>query len=147
MTSMLTLEATHLALREIGPWLASIVHDDADLGGIELAVHELATNSVDHASSSDGHLTLTAELHDRELRVELTDAGAPFHQDQVVRPDADEPQVRGYGLMIIEQLADDLTYERVGESNVWTALFRLDAGSPNSSDAQKASKTAVEGNA
>lgn len=128
-TSTLRIEATFLGLRDIGPWLTELYAtsetppDDAKVGAIELAVHELAANAVDHACPADGAIALDASMDERELIVRMTDIGSPFTGADL--PDLDEPQVRGYGLMIIEQVADDLVYERTADQNRWTARFAL----------------------
>lgn len=129
MITELRLEATYLALRDIGPWLESLLagQNIDQLGAIELGVHELATNSVDHAQPSDGVLTLSGSVEGGHLRIVMRDRGIEFDAAKVTAPHPDRPQVRGYGLMILEQLADELVYERQGEFNVWNATFPLEA--------------------
>lgn len=124
----LELAAEHLALRAIGPWLADTLERGGRagpeaMGAIELAVHELATNSVDHAESPDGRLRLEASFRDGALVVCVIDRGKSVDVAAIERPD--EPQVRGYGMMIVEQVATDLRYDRSGEVNRWTATFTL----------------------
>ena len=129
MITELRLEANYLALRDIGPWLQSLLagHNTDQLGAIELGVHELATNSVDHAEPTDGVLTLSGTVDDGYLRIVMKDRGIEFDADKVTAPHPDRPQVRGYGLMILEQLAHELIYERQGDLNVWNAAFPLEA--------------------
>ncbi len=132
MTSSTTLrmDATFLGLRDIGPWLDEFYAlqpsplDESKTGAIELAVHELAANAVDHACPADGIVTLEAMVTGSELVVRMTDIGAAF--TGAVEPDPDEPQVRGYGLMIIEQVAEELDYERAPDRNIWTARFAIE---------------------
>lgn len=124
----LELGADYLELRRIGPWLAEVLdrngHAEHDARGtIELAVHELATNSVDHAQSPDGLLRLHASCPGERLIVRLSDRGVPVDLGAIDVPD--EPQVRGYGMMIVEQVASDLRYERADGVNLWTATFAL----------------------
>ncbi len=128
-SSVLLLESNHLALRTIGPWLSERLAPLPDevaapvRGQIELAVHELANNSIDHAKSSG--LELSADIDGDELVVVMTDSGLPFEADQVSPPT--EPQVRGYGLMIIEQIATAIDYRRQDDQNRWTLRFSLDS--------------------
>ena len=124
-TSQLSLEANYLALRAIGPWLHSLIGDRPECGGIELAVHELATNSVDHAQASDGMVLLEGWMDGESLVVEMRDRGIDFDQSSVASPDPDVPQVRGYGLMILEQLAEDVRYQHVNDVNHWVVRFAL----------------------
>jgi len=128
VSAELRLEANYLALRAIGPWLESLLlgHCVDQLGTIELGVHELATNSVDHAQSRDGILTLRGTVEAGCLRIVMHDRGIEFDAARVATPHPDRPQVRGYGLMILEQLVEELVYERQGEFNVWNACFALD---------------------
>ncbi len=124
----LTLDADFLSLRQIGPWLHTVLpSEDGEPnpahGSIELAIHELATNSIDHANPDDGKLHLTAHINDSELQIELRDRGDFCEVEAIPVPDPENPQVRGYGMMIIEQLASSLTYERIDDLNVWTATF------------------------
>ncbi len=127
MKSELRLEANYLALREIGPWLADLLvgHDSSLLGSIELGVHELATNSVDHAESPDGAFVLLGHVENKVLTIELVDRGVPFEAAEVTVPDPDVPQVGGYGLMILEQLATELRYVRIDDRNEWRTTFAL----------------------
>lgn len=126
--STLTLDADFLSLRKIGPWLHTVLPGtdegpNAAHGSIELAIHELAANSIDHANPEDGKLHLSAHIDGGELAVELRDRGSECQVENIPVPDPENPQVRGYGMMIIEQLASSLKYERVDDSNVWTARF------------------------
>ena len=128
----LQLPSTHLALRSIGPWIDELLAPleqgtaSAVRGKIELAVHELANNSVDHAKSKS--LELRGHVERDELVVSMVDFGLPFDGTQVSVPT--EPQERGYGLMIIEQVTTAIDYSRNGDRNHWTLRFSLD--SPNS---------------
>ncbi len=131
----LRLDATYLALREIGPWLRCLFDANGwgpdGIGPIELAIHELATNSVDHANPADGVLNLSAETNDDSLVVLLTDRGREFDESSVTAPDANQPQVRGYGLMIIEQVATSVSYSREDDTNCWTAQFPIPIQHPS----------------
>lgn len=88
----LVLATDHAALRRIRPWLQQCLPDidPSVLGGIELAVHELAANSVDHSDTSE-RVTLTADRRPSQLMVELRDGGKAFDPAGVARPDPDVP--------------------------------------------------------
>lgn len=133
MTEALTLEltATYLGLRDIGPWLARVFDelgwtDSPSLAPIELAVHELATNIVDHAAPADQRILLEASEEGGALTVKLVDSGKAFEHDDYVAPDPTEPQERGYGLMIAETLASQLGYQRIEHQNLWQATFPIE---------------------
>ena len=127
MITELRLEANYLALRDLGAWLQSLVADceTNELGAIELGVHELATNCVDHAQPSDGVITFSGTVDGSLLRITMCDRGIEFDAGKVTASHPDQPQVRGYGLMILEQLAHELVYERQGDENIWRAAFPL----------------------
>lgn len=127
----LSLVANLVALRDIGPWLTDFLGQhplDSDValdvhGRSELAVHEIAVNQVEHAQASE--LTLCVWLENERLVFSLTDNGAAFAQDEVTPPDPDVPQVRGYGLHIVEMLAEDFSYERIDQQNRWWIALPL----------------------
>lgn len=141
--STLHLSADHESARAIGPWLQERLDalgssQRERIGELELAIHEVAINIIDHAlggstgSSADAadaaQFTITLDTinggrgtSSEELRVQLQDPGTAFVS--AAAPDLDQPQVRGYGLFIAEQLTSELSYERIGEVNVWTLIF------------------------
>lgn len=126
----LTLDATYLGLRDIADWLDRVFAaagwaDTSSRGSIELAIHEIAANVVDHSAPADGVIQLRALCEDQALSVSLTDSGTAFEADEYVTPNAEKPQVRGYGLMIVEQVADQLSYDRKDDRNVWSAKFTI----------------------
>lgn len=126
----LCLNADHLSLREIGPWLAELVNGfqidegDLDLDAVELAVHEIAMNIVDHAfGDRRGSLTISGTVADGSLIIRTIDRGTRFQPSAYVPPRPDHPQVGGYGLFLAEQLADSLRYERSEDENRWEMVF------------------------
>lgn len=125
------LAATYLALRDIGPWLDELlapltpVRAEELKGPLELAVHELAANSVAHAHAEDCRLVLTGWLEPHRIVVGLRDGGEEFSPDPEAVADPDHPRVGGYGLMIIDALASSVDYRRDGETNTWTVTFDL----------------------
>ncbi len=131
MSEPLRVDANFEAIRAAGPWLRSVLEplgperSDALAGSIELAVHEMATNSIDHGQSSviDLHATLT----DKSLAIVLTDDGDPFEGNDSPAQHPEEPQVRGYGLVIVEALTESVTYERQTAGNKWTMRFGIDS--------------------
>lgn len=130
--AVLTLEATYEDMRRIGPWLADQVGAiGADafaerVGELELAVHELAMNIVDHAYDDATRPGATFDVvmrcEDGDLVVAFDDGGVAYDSgDKPVI--GDEPTVRGYGLFIVEQLAKSVDYERRDDRNHWTLVF------------------------
>lgn len=129
MRTTLVLDANHEALRRLRPWLDGSVGDvGADLvGTVELALHELAANIVDHAETSAPRLVIHLERLDEMLRIELRDTGRPVRLPAETEL-APHPRVGGYGMVIIRQLASRVHYERSGSENVWSIDFDLQIG-------------------
>lgn len=126
--SELIVDANFEAIRQIESWLAASVavlgfdpNHDA-MASIHLAIHEVAANAVDHATGHGDKLRFTAHRATVEnqsaLVIEVRDNGSQtFDPFAVVAPTAGQPQVRGYGLMIAEQVASELTYQRCAGSD------------------------------
>lgn len=130
----LVVAADLLAIREIGDFLGEVVpeaveHDATDLvGGMELALQELAVNIVEHAYGDDvdGTIEVNWAVEGPLGIVEVRDRGPAFDWGRANRADLDVPQVNGYGLIIIETLAESFTHDRIGDENVWTIAFSLE---------------------
>ena len=129
----LTMRADALSVRELGPWLSeALAPTGAEasvlVGRMELAVHEVCMNIVDHAYGTQPpgdrtDLHVECWVHPEAVLVRVTDGGSPF-QDPAHRPTPGVPQIRGYGLPIVEKLADDVRYERGNGINIWSLRFR-----------------------
>lgn len=127
----LTVLADFAALRDLGPWIRD-TFPHADHGSIELALQELGVNIIEHAYNADGSpgaagtasILVTASSDDGcGVTFTVTDEGAPPRDALTTRPDPNVPQVGGYGLLIIEQLATELSHQRLDGRNVWTLTF------------------------
>lgn len=95
---------------------------------IKLAVHEVCNNVIEHAyGHEEGYFTIVIRLdyQQRQFILDLYDSGQPCDLTQVVEPDLDTPQVRGYGLFLARQLSDKLYYERVDGRNHWQLVKAL----------------------
>jgi anti-sigma regulatory factor (Ser/Thr protein kinase) len=92
------------------------------LGDIALLVSELVTNSVRHGGAGeDDRLELAALREGERLRVEVTDWGPGFDRDARRRRPTDEAS--GWGLVLVERLADRWGVERHGDATVvWFEL-------------------------
>ena len=96
--------------------------DAAGLETMRLLVSELVTNSVRHARLEDsGWINLSIEENPRALRVAVTDPGVGFDE----RPGPPQPgDPSGWGLHLVEQLADRWGVSRDGETSVWFEIDR-----------------------
>src|SRR3954449_2162995 len=124
--------AARLALSDIDSTLdASIAFD------VRLLVSELVTNSVKHARvSEEDSIMLDVHVHDDVVRVEVRDGGPGFDRPSAAPPDdADE----GWGLFLVEQLADDWGVERE-QKTVW---FQIDCAKRASASGESSRSTAA----
>jgi anti-sigma regulatory factor (Ser/Thr protein kinase) len=115
------------SVRQIGPWLhtvlAGLPPEEASRlhSRLELAVHEVAMNILDHAGlATTATIRFSADIVEQSVSVTVTDAGTAFVPDGIQRPVSGVPQERGYGLLIVHKLVDDLDYRRVDDHNRWT---------------------------
>ncbi|MEV4639864.1 ATP-binding protein [Actinoplanes sp. NPDC049548] len=133
----LVMPADHESLRRLGPWLTELLGEPlpGDVPGllsrIELALHEVCVNVVDHAyGGGPGELTVTGRADDTTVELTVTDTGCAFERHAVVAPRAGVPQIRGYGLMIVNQLVDQVDYDRVDATNICTLRISRRAPDP-----------------
>lgn len=134
----LTVAADPIAVRAVGPWLRRqlklLPADEATSVGarLELAVHEICMNVVDHAGLPPGSsMELSAKVDDRCVEIRLLDRGQPFVPGDVRRPNPGVPQIRGWGLHLAHRLLDSVSYRRDGKTNVWVLrVIRRPTGEP-----------------
>lgn len=94
--------------------LAARCSDDR-LADVRLLVSELITNGVRHGDAADEAETLTLRIAaDATLHVDVIDQGKGFAPDAVAR----DP-IGGWGLILVEQLADRWGVTRDGGTRVW----------------------------
>jgi anti-sigma regulatory factor (Ser/Thr protein kinase) len=84
-----------------------------------LLLSEVVTNSVRHAGlRADDAIEVVLDAGD-VLRVEVRDRGAGF---ELVSPEPDPARPSGWGLYLVEQLADRWGVERGPPTTVWFEL-------------------------
>lgn len=129
-TIRLDIPATHKYLNVVGACLAEIMAridnlPDATLAiyNVQLAVHEICTNIVEHAYGNAGtqRITIMMSLAEqpRRLEVELHDTGRAFDLATVRPPAFDTLQEGGYGLFLVRELMDEVSYEPQPGNNRW----------------------------
>lgn len=100
--------------------------DDQVLEDLRLLVSELVTNSVRHAGARpEAGVGLDVELSDARLRVEVSDAGTGFEPRARI---AGQAQDSGWGLFLVDQIADRWGVARTNGTTVW---FEIDDAASN----------------
>ena len=96
---------------------------------VELAVQETCTNIVEHAYAGrhDGRIAVQLTLSHTPhcLIVDVRDTGKSFNPDLVADPDLDTAQYRGYGLFLMKELMDQVTYQAGPAHNHWQLVKNL----------------------
>ena len=98
---------------------------------VELVVEEVFVNVCMYAyENENGHVEITCKSENTpgRLTLEISDSGKPFNplssvpaHDQNV--DIDKRRIGGLGILMIIQITDEVSYERIGESNRLTLKF------------------------
>jgi anti-sigma regulatory factor (Ser/Thr protein kinase) len=96
--------------------------DPAGLETMRLLVSELVTNSVRHARmQSNEWINISVQEKADALRVAVSDPGVGFEK----RPGPPQPgDPSGWGLYLVEQLADRWGVSRDGSTRVWFEIDR-----------------------
>jgi len=88
--------------------------DQDDVGALELAVTEAASNIMRHAyhGNEEGSIRVEAESLPGKIRLRLLHQGASFDPSTAALPVLDCSAESGYGVFIIAQSVDDVRYYR-----------------------------------
>ncbi len=88
---------------------------------VKLAIHEACTNIAQHAyaGQDDGRLEITIVLYPNKLDVTLFDTGQAFDLSAQPDPELGTPQVHGFGLFLMDQLLDEVSYYPGPSRNRW----------------------------
>jgi serine/threonine-protein kinase RsbW len=98
---------------------------------MQLAAHEACTNIVGHAyegaHTGDERIVISLALHPhpRRLEIELRDTGKAFNLDIVPSPSLEQAQIHGYGLFLMRNLMDTVTYTAQPGDNYWCLVKNL----------------------
>ncbi len=134
----LDVEASYEAIRQIDSAIVELLERAGGVGeetvyGIELAVHEICTNIVEHAYGErpGGRIAAHAVVEKggfrskRRLVVELRDSGNAYTPPATNEIDLDTPHEGGYGLYLSRALLDEVRYERQALGNRWQLSKRV----------------------
>jgi serine/threonine-protein kinase RsbW len=96
---------------------------------IQLAVHEVCANVIEHAYQGNPedryHVVLTLAESPLRLEVELNDQGQSFSPPPKFTPNINQLPTRGYGLFLIHQLMDQVIYTSKPGHNQWRLVKYL----------------------
>lgn len=135
MTDRLEIPADLSSIRAVGDWIRASLAEriapdliDTVAYTCELALQEVLVNIVTHGyGDSPGSIRLAGEFlaGGAGWRVVVDDDAAAYEPAEHPDPDPDEPQVHGYGMMIVRQLTSEFSYTRLGDQNRTTLVFDL----------------------
>jgi anti-sigma regulatory factor (Ser/Thr protein kinase) len=99
--------------------------DSVLLSDVRLLVSEVVTNSVKHAGAGpEDSITMEVVIRADAVRIEVSDFGEGFEPPT---PNPDPDQDAGWGLFLVEQIADRWGVRSEGGTSVWFELARPDA--------------------
>ena len=131
----LELPANFKYLNVLGACVGAMLERVEDLAdreivayNVELALHETCTNIVAHAyAGKTGRIDVEIHLEEepRRLVIDLRDNGMSFNLDATPQPNLNEAQTNGYGLFLIKELLDEVTYNPGKSENHWRLVKYL----------------------
>lgn len=95
---------------------------------LNLALEEAVVNVMNYAYEDSGLIDLTAKVVDSEIVFVLEDSGKAFDPTQVDDPDitlsAEDRDIGGLGIFLVQQLMSSVTYSREDGKNVLTMIYK-----------------------
>jgi anti-sigma regulatory factor (Ser/Thr protein kinase) len=140
LTTPASLEKVQLgviAVRNIAAAYYQIVtgrvpgEENAFLDAVELAAGEACTNAVKYcpANNRDDHrLHVCFALEEDQLVVMIKDRNAAFDFAAVMPPNFAETPESGYGIYLMKETMDEVTYQRKDGWNIVKLIKRIGAG-------------------
>jgi len=130
--SKITFDANFDNLDEIrefvGDAARQVGFSEKEIYAIQLAADEASSNIIEHAyKGRTGQIQMTIDLLENpcELAIELHDTGKAASLENVKQPNLEEPQEKGYGLFLMQQLMDSVEYFPEEGNNRWRLTKRL----------------------
>lgn len=112
--------APRVARRALTSSLSRVVPTER-LADVLLAASELVANAVQHSGARGrGTLAMTVDLDGRSVRVEVEDPGPGFDPSRA--SERGPLPTSGFGLRLVERLADDWGVTWDGTTRVWFTL-------------------------
>ncbi|MBR3521925.1 MAG: ATP-binding protein [Prevotella sp.] len=120
----------------LGEWIERLGEElalnPADVFQLNLALEEAVVNVMNYAYPGQTDMPIVLSVSADEgadgIVFRLTDNGVPFDPTRAEMPDvtlsAEERNIGGLGIFLVEQLMNRVAYERDGESNVLTMEWK-----------------------
>jgi anti-sigma regulatory factor (Ser/Thr protein kinase) len=96
---------------------------------LKLVLSEAVTNIIRHSYGGNEERTILLSLASEEdrLRISVHDVGLPFDEKSYRPPDLGEAAESGYGVYIIHEYMDEVTYTSTpGEGNTLVMYKRIE---------------------
>jgi anti-sigma regulatory factor (Ser/Thr protein kinase) len=97
---------------------------------LELALEEILVNIINYAyPSASGEVEVACAMDQDLFRLTIQDWGLPF--DPLAKKDPDltenieDREIGGLGIFFVREMADEVGYERLGETNLLSIAFAL----------------------
>ncbi len=95
---------------------------------LNLALEEAVVNVMNYAYEDSGLIDLSAKVVDSEIVFVLEDSGKAFDPTKVDDPDitlsAEDRDIGGLGIFLVQQLMSGVTYSREDGKNVLTMIYK-----------------------
>lgn len=95
---------------------------------LNLALEEAVVNVMNYAYEDSGLIDLSAKVVDSEIIFVLEDSGKAFDPTKVEDPDitlsAEDRDIGGLGIFLVQQLMSGVTYSREDGKNVLTMIYK-----------------------
>ncbi|HNB53621.1 MAG TPA: ATP-binding protein [Anaerolineales bacterium] len=93
---------------------------------LQLAIHEACANVIEHAYQSDESQMFELDIeiweYPARLVIKIRDRGRSFDPEMIPQPALGKPQVRGFGMFLMQNLLDQVSYETLDSVNCWTLV-------------------------
>ena len=134
-TTVLEIIAEEIYLETVAKFIentleSAVFPDDAEMKifSVKLSIHEACVNIIEHAYKGlpgPIRLEVTLDRISKKVQLDLYDQGAPAHLDEINPPNLDKPQIKGYGLFLMQQLMDSVDYFHESGTNHWRLVKQL----------------------
>ncbi len=101
--------------------------DKRSLKKMEVALEEAVVNVI-HYSQAEW-IEMTLSIQHSAIRIQLTDNGVPFdptaQEEKDINKAVEERQIGGLGIALVKQIADEVIYRRIDETNELTIIKNI----------------------